>query len=74
MEKELPEQMAEPKWFFPTSLFFLNPHKYLYDFSIDFFLNNAGETELRKKYKLNRQNYIKTLIKIKDQGIVPIKL
>jgi hypothetical protein len=73
-EEELSEHEEEPRWFIPASLLFLSPHKYLYDFSIDFFLNNSGETELRKKYKLNRQNYIKTLIKIKDQGLVPIKL
>lgn len=74
VEQELVQEMAESQWVFPIALSFLSPHKFLYDFSIDFFLNNAGETELRNKYKLNRQNYIKTLIKIKDFGITPVPL
>lgn len=75
MEEQLSETIPIPKeWFFPKLSFFVNPHNYLYDFSIDFFLNNSGETELRRKYKLNRQSYFKMLHSIRDAGLTPVPL
>lgn len=73
-EEPLPKEIPDNQEFFPLSLMFNYNDPFLFDFSIDFFLNNAGETYLRQKYKLNHKRYKTILAKLLFLGIHPTLL